>query len=260
MSDLATWKFEGPPVSVEPSPRWVRVRAGDTVVADSRRTLLLTWYGPGRLPTYCFPAADVRTDLLQPSAIQPGPDRLSVAHDVVVAGEAPIEGVALHFEQPAERLAELDGHWTFTWDGRLRWFEEATEVIVHARDPHSRVDAVPSERHVRIERDGEVLAESTRPVAVFETSLPTRWYFPMEDVHRELLEPSDTLSQCPYKGTASYYSVRAGGRLHRDLVWTYSDPIPETPRIKGLLAFFDERVDVFVDGEQQQRPRSPWSH
>jgi uncharacterized protein (DUF427 family) len=259
MADLETSKFEGPPVSIEPSARWVRVRAGDTVVADSRRTLLLTWYGPGRMPTYCFPAADVRTDLFQPSATQPGPDRISVAHDVVVGDQAPIEGAALHFEQPPDRLADLQDHWTFSWDGGLSWFEEAMEVVVHARDPRSRVDAVPSERLVRVERDGEVLAESSRPVAVFETSLPTRWYLPMEDVRTELLEPSDTETRCPYKGTASYYSVRAGDRLHSDLAWTYLEPIPEIPRIKGLVAFFDERVDLFVDGEKQERPRTPWS-
>jgi uncharacterized protein (DUF427 family) len=259
MADLETWRFEGPPVSIEPSARWVRVRAGDTVVADSRRTLLLTWYGPGRMPTYCFPAADVRTDLFQPSVTQPGPDRISVAHDVVVGEQAPIAGAALHFDQPPDRLADLRDHWTFTWDGGLSWFEEAMEVGVHARDPRSRVDAVPSERLVRVERDGEVLAESSRPVAVFETSLPTRWYLPMEDVRTELLEPSDTETRCPYKGTASYYSVRAGDRLHPDLAWTYRDPIPEIPRIKGLVAFFDERVDLFVDGEKQERPHTPWS-
>jgi uncharacterized protein (DUF427 family) len=254
------WNLELPPAAAEPSARWVRVRAGDTVVADSRRTLLLRWYGPGRMPTYCFPAEDVRTDLLTPSAAQPGPDRISVAHDVVVDGGDKVEGAALLFETPPTGLDALRGHWTFTWDGGLRWFEEATEVVVHARDTQGRVDAVPSERLVRVERDGEVLAESSRPVAVFETGLPTRWYFPMDDVRGELFEPSDTHTRCPYKGTASYYSVRAGDRVHRDLAWTYPEPIPEIPRIKGLVAFFDERVDLFIDGEAQERPRTPWSH
>jgi uncharacterized protein (DUF427 family) len=254
------WNVELPPVAIEPSARWVRVKAGDAVVADSRRTVLLQWYGPGRMPTYFFPAEDVRTDLLTRSQAQPGPDRISVAHDVIVDGGPPIEGAALLFEDPPERLEALRDHWTFTWDGGLRWFEEATEVVVHARDVRSRVDAIPSERLVRVERDGEVLAESSRPVAVFETGLPTRWYFPLEDVRSERLEPSDTHTRCPYKGTASYYSVRAGDRLHRDLAWFYPDPIPEIPRIKSLVAFFDERVDLFIDGEPQERPRTPWSH
>ena len=261
VADKELWKVEGPTTTVEPSARWVRVRAGDTVVADTRRAVLLRWYGPGRMPTYCIPSADVRTDLLHPSASQPGPDRITVAHDLVLGTGAPIEAAAFRFDAPADpALAALDDRWTFTWDGRLSWWEEAQELAVHARDTRSRVDAVPSERQVRVERDGEVLAESSRPVAVFETTLPTRWYFPMEDVRTELLEPSDTLTRCPYKGTASYYTVRAGGRLHRDLAWTYRDPIPEIPPIKGLVAFFDERVDLFIDGEPQDRPRSPWSH
>ncbi|HEX8802596.1 MAG TPA: DUF427 domain-containing protein, partial [Acidimicrobiales bacterium] len=82
MPDLATWTFQGPPPRVEPSPRHVRVRAGETLIADSRRALLLSWYGPGRLPTYCFPPGDVRTDLLRPSATPgDGPGR---DHDVVL--------------------------------------------------------------------------------------------------------------------------------------------------------------------------------
>jgi uncharacterized protein (DUF427 family) len=212
------------------------------------------------MPTYCIPSADVRTELLQRSASPPGPDRISVAHDVVPGDGTTLEAAAYLFDAPADPLAGLDDHWTFTWDGRVSWWEESQELAVHARDTRSRVDAVPSERLVRVERDGEVLAESNRPVAVFETTLPTRWYFPMEDVRTELLEASDSLTRCPYKGVASYYSVRAGGRLHRDLAWIYRDPIAEIPAIKGLVAFFDERVDLFIDGEPQERPRTPWSH
>lgn len=102
----------------------------------------------------------------------------------------------------------------------MQWFEEALEIHVHARDPPKRVDAVPSERHVRVELAGELVAESRRPLALFETSLPTRWYLPAHDVAWDKLEPSDTVTQCPYKGTARYWSVRAGGQLHRDVAWS----------------------------------------
>ena len=257
MSDLATWKVELPPPAVESSPRWVRVRAGDVVVADSRRAQLLIWYGPGMLPTYCLPPDDVRTDLLHPSGPPTGPGFL-VDHDVR-NGATALERVAQRFDDPPPPLEALAGWWTFTWDRGLSWFEEAQEIHVHARDPHKRVDAVPSERQVRVELDGEVVAESRRPVALFETWLPTRWYLPMEDVRRELLVPSETVTRCPYKGTAAYWSAQVGGARHADVAWTYAEPIPECPRIAGLVCFFNERVDLTVDGVAQARPRSPWS-
>ena len=228
--------MELPAPRLEPSPRWVRVRAGDQWVADSRRALLLAWYGPAMLPTYCFPAEDVRTDLLP------------------ALGDA-----AVQLRDLPAPVAEANGMWTFTWDGRVQWFEEATEVFVHAKDTSKRVDVLASERHIRVEIAGELLAESRRPHALFEIPLPTRWYLPPNDVRWDLLEPSDTVTQCPYKGTAKYWSVRAGGQLHRDVVWSYPDPIPENPRIAGLICFFNEKVDLTIDGVVEARPETPWS-
>jgi uncharacterized protein (DUF427 family) len=248
--------FAGLPAPlVEPTPRWIRVRAGDEWVADSRRAQLLTWYGPGRLPTYFLPSDDVRTDLLSPSTAvtdlaaprdagdPPGPDDPREAHDLTIDGDR-IERVAFGIPEPEGDLAPLRDHWTFAWDGRVQWFEEATEAHVHARDPHKRVDAIPSERHIRIELDGELLAESRRPVALFENPLPPR-----------CLTPTGHVSRCPYKGTASYFSVGD----HADIAWTYPDPVPECPRIAGLLCFFNEQVDLTIDGEPQPRPQTPWS-
>ncbi len=249
--------MELPSPRVEPTPRWVRVRAGDVWVADSRRALLLAWYGPGMLPTYCFPDDDVRTDLIRPSS-PPGTAAMMAPHDLVI-GDQVLERAATLFHDPPAPLRDLAGHWTFTWDGRVQWFEEAMEVFVHAKDPSKRVDVLPSERHVRVEIAGELIAESRRPHALFETTLPTRWYLPVDDVRWELLEPSDTVSACPYKGTARYWSVRAGGELHRDVVWSYPDPVVECPRIAGLACFFNEKVDLVIDGEPQPRPLTPWS-
>ena len=234
--------FTPPPPFVEPSPRWVRVRAGGTEIANSRRTLLLSWYGPGRLPTYCFLPEDVRTEFIE-------------TNGDVRAGEVFVPGGAQLLEAPAE----VAGRWTFAWEAGLTWLEEATEVGVHARDTRTRVDTVWSERHVVVEVDGEVVAESRRPLALFETGLPVRWYFPPEDVRSDVLVASDAVTRCPYKGTASYWSVQGRERLHRDLAWYYPDPIPENPRIKGLIAFYNERADFVIDGERQERPRSPFS-
>jgi uncharacterized protein (DUF427 family) len=245
-----------PAPRVEPTPRWVRVRAGDDWVADSRRALLLAWYGRGMLPSYWLPAEDVRTELLRRSSkADDGPISAYDLH----AGEDVLEGVARLFYDPPPELAAVRDHWTFTWDGRVSWFEEATEVFVHARDPSKRVDVLPSARHVRVELAGEPVAESRRPHALFETGLPTRWYLPPEDVRLDLLEPSETVTRCPYKGTARFWSARAGGELHRDVAWSYPDPVIECPRIAGLIAFFNERVDLVIDGERRPRPFTPWS-
>lgn len=218
----------------EPSPRRVRVRAGDVLLAESDRAQILVRYGPDGLPTYCLPEEDVRTDLLGPGS--------------------PHAAAATRFDEAPHGIASLAGTWTFSWDGTVQWFEEATEVHVHARDPRKRVDTLWSDRHVRVEIGGQLLAESRRPLALFETGLPTRWYLPPEDVIAELL-PTDTVSRCPYKGTARFFST-AGVR---DVAWSYPDPIPENPRIRGLIAFFNERVDLTLDGIPQRRPFTVWS-
>jgi uncharacterized protein (DUF427 family) len=256
MSDLASWTIDVPVPRVEPTPRWVRVRAGQEVVADSRDALLLSWYGPGMLPTYCFRDEDVRTDLLVAASGSVLPH--ASTYDVVSA-DLRIPGAAFRFDTSPDGSDALLGHWTFAWDAGVAWFEEALEVHVHARDPHKRVDAVPSERHLRIQVDGAVIADSLRPVAVFETTLPTRWYLPLDDVRSDVLVPSATTSRCPYKGTASYFSVRVGDVDHPDVAWSYAEPVVECPRIAGLVSFFNERVDVFVDGRLESRPRTPWS-
>lgn len=258
MTDLARWDIELPEPRVEPTPRRIRVRVGDTEVGDSQRAMLLVWYGPGMLPTYCLPAEDVRTDLLTPSAAAGDGAGFTVDHDIQAGGRV-LERSARLFRDPPPTLQALDGHWTFTWEAGVSWFEEALEVHVHARDPSKRVDVVPSDRHVRVELSGEVVAESRRPHALFETWLPTRWYLPADDIRQELLVPSDTVTRCPYKGTASYWSVQSGDALHRDVAWSYPQPVIECPRIAGLVAFFNEKVDLVIDGVRLDRPRTPWS-
>jgi uncharacterized protein (DUF427 family) len=132
-------------------------------------------------------------------------------------------------------------------------------VFVHARDPYKRVDALPSSREVRIEVDGIVLAETRRPTLVFETGIDTRFYIPRDDVQMDLLRESDTITQCPYKGRANYYSAVIGAQTISDIAWTYVFPVPEAPRVEQLIAFYDERVDTFVNGQQLPRPISAWS-
>ena len=249
--------FQFPATTVEPTPRWIRVRFGGEIVADSRRALLLRQYGPAHLPTYALPQADVRMDLLAPAAPEEQDDA-NTRWTLRIGDRVATRAAAMPLAPPPN-LAALAGHITFDWAAMDAWYEEEEEIFCHARDPYHRVDALPSSRHVRIAIAGEVVAESHRPTLLFETHLPTRYYLPPEDVRTDLLEPSATTTRCPFKGLASYWSVRFGERVVRDVVWGYPDPIPECPKIRGLLCFFDERVDLYVDGELQPRPPTPWS-
>jgi uncharacterized protein (DUF427 family) len=139
------------------------------------------------------------------------------------------------------------------------WFEEDEQVFTHARDPHHRVDILRSSRHVEVVVNGVTVADSRRPTLLFETGLPTRYYLPLTDVRTELLRLSPTSSGCPYKGTASYWSLEVDGERLDDVVWTYPSPLPESTRIAGLACFYNERVEIIVDGELEERPPSPFS-
>jgi uncharacterized protein (DUF427 family) len=132
-------------------------------------------------------------------------------------------------------------------------------VFKHPRDPYHRVDVLNSSRHVQVRVGGVLVAESRRPRLLFETGLPVRYYLPKLDVRPESLVPSATRTRCPYKGEAVYWSVRAGGELFEDIVWSYPAPIPEAPKIENLLAFYNEKTDITVDGVLQERPATKWS-
>jgi uncharacterized protein (DUF427 family) len=233
--------WEAPLPYVEPSPRRVRVRLGDTVVADSDRAQLLVQYGRAGLPTYYLPREDVRPGVL----VDETADGWSV-----VAGRRRADAAAWANDD----FAALKDHVTFSWE-TLDWYEEDEPVHVHARDPHHRVDTIRASHRVEVFAGGEKVADSVRPLLLFETSLPTRYYLPFEDVRTDLLTASETVSHCPYKGRARYWSHPA----LPDVAWSYPDPIPENPKIRDLVAFYNERVDIVVDGVPQERPQSPWS-
>jgi uncharacterized protein (DUF427 family) len=243
--------------AVEPTARWVRVRFAGQVIADSRRALLLRQYGREQLPGYYFPQGDVRMEMLVPGADADPNDEVSWRS--VQVGDQVATHAAWIVLRPPSVLAALSGYVSFAWGKMEGWYEEEEEVFVHARDPRTRVDVLPSSRHVRVVIDGEVVAETRRPHLLFETTLPTRYYIPPEDVRMELLEPTGLKTRCPYKGIASYWNLRVGQRVAHNIVWSYPDPIAECPKIRGLLSFFNEHVDLYVDGELQTRPKTPWS-
>jgi uncharacterized protein (DUF427 family) len=149
----------------------------------------------------------------------------------------------------------LDGYVRFDWEALDAWFEEDEEVFVHPRNPYTRVDALRSTRRIRVELEGVTLAESSSPVLLFETGLPTRYYLNRTDVDFTRLEPSATVSACPYKGrTSGYWSIRVAEALHEDLAWAYDFPTAGLQAVAGLIAFYNEKVDIFLDGQELPRP------
>ena len=239
----------------EPVQRRVRASLEGRPVADSTRAMLV--WEPRRIcPVYAVPAEDLLAELetapasdgYTPGLLHPGiPFSVHSAEGeaVTVAGR-----VGAGF-----RLADddLDGYVVLDFDA-FDWLEEDEPIAGHPRDPYHRVDVRRSLRTVRIELDGEVVAETTGARLLCETNLPMRFYVPREDVRAEL-RVSPSRSYCPYKGEASWWSIEG----HEDIGWTYEQPMPELPAIAGLVAFWDERVDVFVDGEPRERPGSVFS-
>jgi uncharacterized protein (DUF427 family) len=243
-------------VHVELSPRRVRAFFDNQLLADSQRVLLV--WETKRPPVYWFPTADVRMDLLERKEPATGAASGNVRWRSNTGGRV-ADNLAWSYPEPSDELAVLEGHIAFYWNAVDAWYEEDEEVFVHPRDPYTRVDTVHSSRHVRVEVDGQVVAETNRPLLLFETGLPTRYYIPKLDVRMDLLEATDTVTHCPYKGAAAYWSLRVGDKTYADFVWSYPRPIPEIPKIENLLCFYNEKVDLFVDGEKQVRPVTPFS-
>jgi uncharacterized protein (DUF427 family) len=235
-------------IRIESSQRWVRGFVGGSAIVDSKSVKVV--YGERRLPLYYFPLADIRTDLLSESRTEHG-----VRYWTLRAGDRSVDDIAWTHASDEDAFADLRDYAAFEWKKVESWYEEDDEVFVHPRDPYHRVDVLNSSRHVRVEIDGQVVAESTRPRLLFETGIMTRYYLPKVDVRLDLLVPSDTRTQCPYKGTAQYYSIKLGDKVHEDVIWYYPFPIAECPKIANLLAFYNEKVDLYVDGELQPRPQ-----
>jgi uncharacterized protein (DUF427 family) len=247
-------------VFVEPTIKRVRVRFGGATIADSRRVLIL--FEQGHLPVYYFPLEDVDGDYLEPSDKHTTcPRKGEASYYTIRVGDRAAEDAAWRYSEPIDECPDISGHVAFYWSKMDTWWEEDDEVFKHARDPYHRVDALRSSRHVKVEVDGEVVAETDRPLLVVETGLPPRWYVPRADVRLELLTPTDTQSTCPYKGVASYFSMTVNGTEHEDIAWTYNAPWPEAPKIEQAMCFFNERdaVTLTVDGEDVERPETHWT-
>ena len=237
------------------SPRRVQVHFGGIRVADSVRTMLLRQHG--FLPVYYFPADDVRTDLLVPTDYTThSPYKGTASYWHLRTPERTARFAVWSYAEPLPGSPDTSGCYGFDWHSMDAWYEENERIWVHARDPLLRVDALPSERRVRVEISGTTIAESSRPVLLFETGLVTRYYLPPADVRQNLLRPSPTYTLCPYKGRARYYHLELDGTRFEDVAWQYARPLPPVAAVAGHLAFWNEREDtvIHVDGEPLERP------
>jgi uncharacterized protein (DUF427 family) len=232
-------------VKIQQGGKRVRAYLRGGLVADTYHPLLV-WEVP-YYPTYYFPLADVHAELLPTGEVDHSPSRGDAERFDVRVGDATAPSAAHVVVQSP--LDGLRGHVRLDWSAMDSWFEEDEEIHVHARDPYTRVDILASSRRVVVRAGQLTIAESTHAHALFETGLPTRWYVPKVDVRMDLLVPSSTVTQCPYKGQASYYSLRAGDTSIDDVAWYYPSPLPESQKIAGMVAFFPDRVSLEVDGE-----------
>jgi uncharacterized protein (DUF427 family) len=245
----------------EPTAKRLRASLDGHPVADTSAGLLV-WEPRRIVPTYAVPAGDVRASL------SPGDDRAHASARPVLDPTIPF---AVHTSAGTSFDVLTDAHAApsaaFTPDdpalaqyvlldfNAFDWREEDEPVVSHPHDPFHRIDTLRSDRHVRIELDGRLLAESSRAVLLFETLLPVRFYLPRDDITVEL-DDSDTVTYCAYKGRASYFSLPDGPS---DICWMYRDPLTDAEPVRDRFAFFDERVDVVVDARRAERPVTPWS-
>ena len=245
-------------VWAEPTARHVRVFFADTAVADSNNVMIL--FNGRRVPLYFFPRSEVRSDLFEKSANVESDPRLGKrAHESIVVGARRADDAVISYPDPIADGPDLSEYVSFVWDAMDAWFEEDEQILRHARDPYKRVDVLHSSRHIVVRVADMVVADTRRPMLLFETGLPVRYYIPKLDVRLDLLTPTTTRSRCPYKGEAYYWSLNVNGHQLDDVVWSYPAPIPEIPKIENLLAFYNEKVDIEIDGAAIERPKTPWS-
>lgn len=242
-------------VRIQPNPKWIRGTLNGHTVVDSR-DVRFVWEIP-YYPAWYFPLADLKGELVENGNTLRSPSRgEGTRYDLVIGDQTVPDAAWRHLDSPVEELRELV---RLEWSSVDEWFEEDVEVFVHPRSPEARVDILESSRHVRVRIDGTVVADSTRPRLLFETGLPTRYYLPKADVRMDLLSPTETSTGCPYKGWANYWNVTVGDAVSEDIAWGYRTPLPESEGVAGLVCFYNEKVDIELDGEAIDRPKTQFS-
>ncbi len=265
-------RFAPQGIRTEANPKWVRGYldgTGDaddgTLIVDSTDTLFV-WEMP-YYPQWFFPAGDLVASL-EPTGETKSTPGLgeAIVHDLIVTGgsDGPEGGgdrrlPAAAWIYPDSPVVEVRDRVRIDFGALDRWMEEEVEVIVHPRSPYARIDVLASSRHVIVRVDGAVVADTRRASILYETGLPPRFYLPIDDVTAGVLTPTDSSSACPYKGIARYWDLTVESSVHRDLVWGYDDPLPESAGVQGLVCFYNEKVEIEVDGRPLGQPRTKFS-
>jgi len=229
----------------EPLRRRMRVRLGDEWIADSEDVVLL--HEPGHYPVAYFPRADVKAGVLsEPARTTKHRDLGETAWFTVTGGGRSVERAAWEHIALPGFADELRGRIAFAWRAMDAFYEEDERIVGHAADPYHRNDIRDSSRHLVV-RDGDrVIADTHRPVVLYESGFAPRWYVPREDVDESALTPAEGQTFCPYKGLADYYDI--GER--KGAAWSYVDAWPEVRRVRGLLSFEPDKIEVYLDGER----------
>jgi uncharacterized protein (DUF427 family) len=227
----------------EPLRRRMRVRFAGAWVADSEDVVLL--HEPGRYPVAYFPLRDITDGVLEPSDYTTrhadlGPTRWYTAR----AGEQSKQRAAWQHAELPDHAAELKGRVAFAWRAMDAFYEEDERIVGHAADSYHRIDIRQTSRHLVVDHGSQVIADSTRPLALYESGFAPRWYVPRADVDQAALTPAEGQTFCPYKGLCSYYDIQDAGRA----AWSYQEAYTEVRRISGLVSFEPDKVAVHLDG------------
>ncbi|KAJ7261819.1 DUF427-domain-containing protein [Mycena haematopus] len=234
---------------IEDSPKRVRVLFGGEFIVDTKKAKLV--WEQRYYPTYFFPHSELSPEYLQLVSEHP---TNGDTYDLILTSKKAAGAVTKYTNSSHQHL---NGLLKINFSDADAWFEEDQQIFVHPKDPYKRVDVLNSSRHIRVEVEGVEVANSHAPKLLFETGLPVRSYLPKTDCRLDLLVPSELTTSCPYKGDAQYYHVQVSPEKRvENIVWWYKNPTAECAAINGLVAFYDERVDVFVDGEKQGQPKT----
>jgi uncharacterized protein (DUF427 family) len=245
--ETVNYRIDGPAhrLLMHEFPRRLRAGFGGETVFDTVRAVLV--HETGLLPRAYVPQDDIRADLIRPTDHHTYcPFKGTASYWTVQAGGQVAQNAIWAYPAPNEESAWLRGYAGFYWDAMDEWYDEDERVVGHLRDPYHRVDVRRSSRQVRVLLGEDVLAETSRPLLLSETGLPNRFYIPARDVRQDLLEPSDTHTVCPYKGTASYWTVNAGDRKLADAVWSYPQAEGDAGAVSGYQSFLHDELTVEV--------------
>lgn len=229
----------------EPLRRRMRVRFGGAWIADSEDVVVL--YEPGRYPVAYFPQRDIAAGALE-SADYTNRHRdlgLTSWYTVKAGERSATRGAWQHTELPAY-ASELRGRVAFGWRAMDAFYEEEERILSHAADSYHRIDIRQAARHLVVRYGERVIADTTRPLVLYESGFAPRWYVPRADVDETALIRVEGQTLCPYKGLATYYDIADAHRA----VWSYEDALAEVGRISGLLSFEPDKVAVYLDGVQ----------